>query len=60
MDIFTLATALVNVLSAVEDLHFSDKGLSALWSFGQGALRPIDKQKHMSVLRCTNVLINVC
>lgn len=57
MDIFTLATALVNVLSAVEDLHFSDKGLSALWSLGQGA--PIDKQKQMSVLRCTNVLKNV-
>lgn len=56
VDIFTLATAHVNVLSAVEDLHFSDKGLSAVWSFGHGALRPIDKQ---SVLRCTNVLINV-
>lgn len=37
MDIYiTLATALVDILLAVEDLHFSDKGLSALRSFWAG------------------------
>lgn len=57
MEMFTLASALANVLSAVEDVHLGDKGLSAPWSFGQGAPRPIRQAKEHEcphVHQCTH------
>lgn len=56
--IYLHRTAHVNVLTAVDSLHISDKGLSALWSFGLGTPRLGSKQGSMSVLRCTDELMN--